>query len=448
MTPALENSPRLRLMTLCLMYLAQGMPFGFVTGTLVAYLTSQGYSLKEVAEITFWAQLPWTFKFIWGPVIDRFDFSSLAMGRRRLWILLAQSLMVTTLGLILFIPDLNKSMQALVWIVAIHNVFASLQDVSVDALAVDLLPENERGKANGFMRAAAYLGSIIGGSVMGVLTARYNLQLAISLQIGIMLIIMTAPLFLRERVHERLFPWNPLEKIPNHAAVRFHAATKSVGTIFKSLIKAFSLPSTRIAAILALVILAGTTLISTVSKILFLQELEWSLEDHSKWITGGGYFFALGGSLLGGFLADIFSAKRTAGFATAALGVVWITFAFAEPQWTNRTAMIAFAFSEQFFIGVMTVSLYAIFMGVSWPVIAGTQFTAYMALLNVSLTSGTKLAGKMGDAPDYTTIYLVAGIAQIVFLLLIKLIDVEETRRELGEINSHEMGSSLSMNSK
>jgi hypothetical protein len=39
----------------------------------------------------------------------------------------------------------------------------------------------------------------------------------------------------------------------------------------------------------------------------------------------------------------------------------------------------------------------------------------------------------MGNPPDYTMIYLGAGFAQIAFLLLLKKIDVGETRRELGE---------------
>ena len=113
-------------MTLCLMYLAQGMPFGFVTGTLVTFLATKGYGVKEIAGITFMAQLPWTFKFIWGPIIDRFDFHFLAMGRRRLWILFAQSMMTITLLLILLLPDPVKVMTTLLWIIAIHNVFASL----------------------------------------------------------------------------------------------------------------------------------------------------------------------------------------------------------------------------------------------------------------------------------------------------------------------------------
>ena len=56
-----------------------------------------------------------------------------------------------------------------------------------------------------------------------------------------------------------------------------------------------------------------------------------------------------------------------------------------------------------------------------------------MALLNLSLTSGTKLATWMGDSPDFRQIYLVAGVVQVGFLLLIRWIDVSETRRVLGD---------------
>ena len=134
---------------------------------------------------------------------------------------------------------------------------------------------------------------------MGVLTARYGLHLAISLQAIIMIIVMMAPLFLREREGERLFPWNPLEKLKLTTTPAVEAATASAGALFKSFRKAFSLPSTLLAAALALIITVGQHTISIISKPLFTQELGWSMEDYSKWITGGGYFFALGGSFLG-----------------------------------------------------------------------------------------------------------------------------------------------------
>ena len=142
------------------------------------------------------------------------------------------------------------------------------------------------------MRAASYLGSIIGGSVMGVITARHGLHLAISLQVGIMLLVMCAPLFLRERDGERLFPWQPVD--PNNLVPQLsRKATASFASIRKSMNTAFSLKSTRLAALLAVGVLAGTTLLSSVSKILILGKLEWSMEDYSAWITGLGYFLSL-----------------------------------------------------------------------------------------------------------------------------------------------------------
>ena len=55
-----------------------------------------------------------------------------------------------------------------------------------------------------------------------------------------------------------------------------------------------------------------------------------------------------------------------------------------------------------------------------------------MALLNLSLTSGTNWPRGWGS-PDFRQIYLVTGMVQVGFLLLIRWIDVSETRRVLGE---------------
>ena len=48
-----------------------------------------------------------------------------------------------------------------------HNVFSAMQDVSVDALAVDLLREGERGRANGLMSGSKFAGTLIGGAGLG-----------------------------------------------------------------------------------------------------------------------------------------------------------------------------------------------------------------------------------------------------------------------------------------
>ena len=56
-------------------------------------------------------------------------------------------------------------------IILLHNAFGATQDVAIDALAVSVLPEDERGSANGFMFAGASIGQTIGGSGVLFLTA-------------------------------------------------------------------------------------------------------------------------------------------------------------------------------------------------------------------------------------------------------------------------------------
>ena len=138
----LTDRPFLRLITLCILYVAQGIPYGFVTVTFVSYLAERGETVAAIASVTALSTLPWTFKFVWGPFMDRFGIPS--MGRRRPWILAAQLGMTLTILAMAFVDNPAEHLVLIGWLVFVHNIFNSLQDVSVDALAVDLLRESER----------------------------------------------------------------------------------------------------------------------------------------------------------------------------------------------------------------------------------------------------------------------------------------------------------------
>ena len=63
-----ENSIK-RVLTLCLLYFAQGLPQGFASVTFAAYLVANGVSVPEIAILFATVSLPWTFKWIWGPLV-------------------------------------------------------------------------------------------------------------------------------------------------------------------------------------------------------------------------------------------------------------------------------------------------------------------------------------------------------------------------------------------
>ncbi len=203
---AMTENRASRTITLCILYVAQGLPSGFANVAFVAFLVINGITPTQVALLFATVYLPWTFKFIWGPVIDMVRFPR--YGVRRPWILFAETGMILSLATLLFIPDLVASIELVTIMLFVHNLFASFQDVSVDALAVDILEPDEVATVNGLMFASKRGGIIFGGAVLGMLVVPFGIKSAIMIQIPLLILIMMVPLFLRERPGNSLFPWS------------------------------------------------------------------------------------------------------------------------------------------------------------------------------------------------------------------------------------------------
>ena len=142
-----------------------------------------------------------------GPVIDRYRFP--AMGRRRPWVLVSQLGMIITMAAFLLVDDPADDLQKLALFFLIHNIFAALQDVSSDALAVDTLSDEELPMANGLMFVFKGFGAMF--AVLGlsrIPTIQDFMQPFRCRQIAVLAVIMLVPLFVRERPGDRLFPWS------------------------------------------------------------------------------------------------------------------------------------------------------------------------------------------------------------------------------------------------
>ena len=205
-----ENKTR-RVVTLCIMYFAQGLPWGFASVTFAAYLVKNGTPIGDIAMLFATVALPWTFKWIWGPVVDAVFIER--FGPRRQWVLFAQTGMALTLGSLILIPDLNAEIELVTRILFVHNIFASLQDVATDALAVEILQPDEVAKVNGFMFAAKRGGIIVGGAVLGVLVSYIDIAGVIAAQLCLLLLIIWIPLTMIEKPGVKLFPWSKVDAI-------------------------------------------------------------------------------------------------------------------------------------------------------------------------------------------------------------------------------------------
>lgn len=434
----LTDNPLVRLFTLCILYVAQGIPFGFVTITFAAYLVHLGENELAVGSLIAMSTLPWALKWVWGPMIDRWGAS--AMGRRRPWILIAQLGMILSIVAMACVPEPQTHLVLFGWLVFVHNVFNSLQDVSVDALAVDLLRESERGRVNGFMYGSKFIGTFLGGACLSWVVFDEGLRPAFILLISMLLVIMLVPLFLTERSGEKLFPWSK-------GSATLKASEQSSHNIFQLfgfLKRAFSLQSTLLAGLIGLTIFIAGGILAPIAKVLYIQKLHWEPTEYTNIDGGYGVFLGLAGAIVGGLLSDMFGPKRIATFGCVVLAISYASFGLASPEagiipwfdWHDKNVVIGYILVDTWMGSMISTSLFAMYMTVSWPKVAATQFTAYMAILNLSTTIGYKFSGVVSEAFTLPMIYVGAGILQLVVIGIFPLIDVHQARRVLGHDSS------------
>ncbi len=418
---------------LCLLYLAQGIPWGFVGFTLSSYLTAGGMAPEDTAKLVAISVVPWTFKWAWGPLIDALGSSP--MGRRRPWILAAQAGMLGSILAMLAIPDPAASLGALLVLVFVHNVFTSLQDVSVDALAVDLLDEAERGRANGLMYGSKYLGGMVGGALLSKVLAATSLAGAIGGMGWLLFAIFLFPLLLKERRADAFFAL-PRRPGTSGRESQTSAVLARAGVVLANLAKAFSVRSSYLGALLVLGLGFGSGVLDKLTEAHFIQVEGWTAEEWVGLVGGWAVGVGLTGSIAGGFLADRFGAKRVIALAGTGLAWTWIVFAVLPELWSARAFIFTLTIVGTACVSVMSVAMFALAMGLSWPAVAATQFTAYMALSNLSTTFGHLATGAFDARFSLAQSYMASALILCVAVMLLRWIDPGQARRQLGEATS------------
>ena len=377
--------------------------------TLPGYLTAHGIDRELLAKALAFTTLPYAFKWIWGPIIDAVRLPRL--GRRRPWIVFAQAMMVVTM-VVLVTFDLGTDVKVLAWMIFIHTVFNAMQDVAVDAYAVDELDESERGRANGLMYGSKYVGGVIGGAGAATLIAWTSFDVGVLVQSAILVAIMFLPLFFLAE--------------SKSATER----TRETG-LANALAQAFSLRSTMVAALLMLSMNFSIGVSGTTGFLLLINKLKWTNPELAR--LTGGWGFLVGGTCaaITGFLCDRFGRKVVAAVASIALAAGWVTFSSFPQYWHSHTFVYVSGFYEAAWSAILSVALIVLCMDLSWPRVGGSQFAAYMALSNFSTTLGYQYGAKFNELLSFRHVYVAMAVIQVAVTFLLLPINPNETRTKL-----------------
>lgn len=413
-----------RLAAFFFLYITEGIPLGFAATAVATQLRRQDVGPAEIGAFVGSFYLPWAFKWAFGPFID--VFASDRLGRRRGWIIVTQVLMALTLMSTVMLK-LPQQLALFTIILLVHNTFGAMQDVAIDALAVNSLAEHERGLANGLMFAGAAIGQAIGGAGVLFLSSYTGFQPTFFFVAGCILAVtlfvalpMREPPAVARAVVQGVSRWaHAAGQMRDFAVESFRSFLGTRGAYFGL---AFALlPSGAMCL--------GLALQSNLAVELGLNDNEVATLNLWSGIIQAGFM------VVGGFLSDRWGRRRMLALYIVLMSVpvLYLMQVLQQHGWvmpqssTNRTVAPALLITALWVatltygvaLGLMYGTRSAIFMDVTNPRVAATQFTAYMALLNLNIAYSATWQGIAIEAIGYPKTMLIDAIFGLACLLLL-----------------------------
>ena len=438
----MQESRFARFGTVCALYFAQGVPWFFVATVLVTFLVDNG-SMDDTQKLALISagMIPWIIgKLVLGPVIDRYRFPR--MGQRRPWVLISQLGMMLTMAAFLLVEDPASDLETLGMFFLIHNIFAALQDVSSDALAVDTLSDEELPLANGLMFVAKGFGAMFAVLGLSRVLNDSGFHAALQVQIVVLAAVMLIPLFVRERPGDQMFPWSEASPEASSADDGDIMTFGEIVTAFRS---AVSGSSAKMALVLCTIMWigggmgTGMGVIDFQWEFLFVDELNWEAQDFLDAKGLPVFLMTMLGFLVGGLLGSKFGSKKTLTVAVAVGTVMTVAWSALRGQWTDSGMMLQIWLVWTLVWAVVGANLLAFLMSVTSKEVAGTQFSIYMTLINVGAFAGNALSPVLLDVAggSFPNLFLFGAAFQaLVFLVLFQIKDeegVSAPSTDLGE---------------
>src|SRR5215203_4399493 len=428
--PALSEHRFLRYLSFAILYVGQGIPEGMTIFRIPAWMAMNGKTPSEIGTYAAIIFIPFSFKILVAPLIERFTF--LPMGRRRPWIIFGQFGLGVSFMTMALLPDPLNNMNLLTAVGFCVSLFITFQDIATDALVIDIVPMEQQAKANGFMWGAKIIGTAVSLAAGTWLLNNYGFFIAIlSLSLAVFLI-MLVPLLLRERPGEKLLPWTSGTTSAYSAALQLNNLSK----IFKSLFSVLKLPDNILLSLVLFVGLTALAFMRTIFPIFTIQELGWSNKEYSEVYAATSLVGGILGMLAGGLLVERFGKIRMISVYLILLILLTTTMAFSKSLWHSPFFTTGYIALFNLLFVFIAIALFATSMQFCWRRISALQFTLYMAIYNLGQTAGAALIGPLRKQLDWRYTILSFSVMAAVALLLIQFISIKSHLQQLEKLDN------------
>ena len=384
-----------------LLSFSSGLPLGLIWIAIPTWLARQGVDIKIIGLFTL-AQAPWSFKFLWSPLMDRYPLPMPRLGRKLGWTLAAQiSLLILTFAL----SDVATRPDA-IWIIgtlAFAIAFASAsQDIAIDAYAVEVLEPGEQGIAVGARTALYRAAFFVAGGLAITLAGLWSWPLVFAL---------IALLYLPMLVITLFAPRSEMDRLSVIPSLRAAVWEPFVGFLSKA----------RALELLAFVVLykLADNLAGALVRP-FLVHVGFNDFDVGVATATIGLIATLAGTFLGGMLTTAIGL----GHALWAFGLLQIVsnlgYVLIAAVGDNRPLMYAAMGFESLTSGMGTGAFGVLLLRMTMKRFSATQYALFSSLFALPRILAGPVTGVMVDALGWFDFFLFTIAVGIPGLLMLQ----------------------------
>jgi len=381
---------------------SSGMPLYVLIQLVPAWLRSNDVDLATIGLFSLVA-LPYTWKFLWSPLMDRFTLPFL--GRRRGWALLTQLALLVSIGM-LGQFDPRDSLQSIILFVFIVSLFSASQDIVIDAYRRELLADDELGTGNSFFINAYRLSSLVPGSLALILSDHVPWSLVYWVTASFMLVGALTTLAIREVSDEALAPRSLREAVVEPFREFFErdgVLTALAALAFMFFYKLGDNMATALATPFYLDMGFSRTEIGSIAKLAAV----WSV---------------VAGSIIGGIAMLRLSINRALWLFGLVQLVTILGFAWLSVEGHNPALLFIVVSAEYLGVGLGTVALTAYIARETSLAFTATQFALFTSFIAVPRTLANASTGFLIESMGYTSFFLLCtAVAVPGMLMLIKV---------------------------
>ncbi|MEX2963209.1 AmpG family muropeptide MFS transporter [Microbulbifer sp. TYP-18] len=406
---------------------ASGMPLYVLVQLVPAWLRSQEVSLATIGLFSLLG-LPYTWKFLWSPLMDRYAFPLL--GRRRGWMLAMQIMLVASIATLgIFDPQVD------IWSIAVlcfaMAFFSASQDIVLDAFRREILPNRELGLGNSFYANAYRISGLIPGSLSLILADHLPWNL----------VFLTTAAFMGVGIVTTL-----LVKEPEHPGERPKSLRDAMVLPF---VEFFTRNGTKSALlVLAFMVLykLGDNMATALATPYYL-DMGYSKTDIGLVAKNAGLWPAA----IGGFLGGLLMVRIGINKCLWIFGVIQLVSIFGfmilsevngdrvgtpgfEPSLWLLAIVIAF---EYLGVGLGTAAFLAFIARTTSKLHTATQLALFSALTLLPRTVANASTGFLVEAMGWTNFYLLCAALAIPGMLLLFAVAPWRGDSEQEEAGSH-----------